>query len=140
MNQMKEVAKLLGVELNEEFYIEGYICLYKVGNEGLMYLSNKEWHIVRDSTLMLLLLGRLEIEKPILDKKEKEYLSAVIKPFRNKADVIIKYQLSANYSQIVIGVNSDNGYEIINLPMFKTKTMYKGMELKKQYSLEELGL
>ena len=37
-NKMSEVAKLLGLELNEEFKIEGYRCKYKLTNDGLFLI------------------------------------------------------------------------------------------------------
>jgi hypothetical protein len=80
-----------------------------------------------------------EIEVPdILDEKEKEYLSAVIKPFKNRISNISKYKrISDSFEYIVIGLKDAEGFI---LPRFQENTMYKGMELNKEYSLEELGL
>ena len=84
--------------------------------------------------------GWLESEyvPQILDKKEKEYLAAVIKPFRKR----IKYIKKIDYSN----VNNDQ-YLCITLandrcvlPNFKKGTMYTGMEANKVYTLKELGL
>lgn len=46
-NKMAEVAKLLGVKLEEEFKIEGYRCKYKLTYDGLMYWSyfDSKWLI-----------------------------------------------------------------------------------------------
>ena len=74
------------------------------------------------------------LEKEILDEKEKEYLSAVIKPFRDRIEFIAKRRMFDDY--ICIGLND----EAISLPYFKKGTMYKGMELYKEYTLKELGL
>lgn len=74
------------------------------------------------------------LEKEILDEKEKEYLSAVIKPFRDRVKFIAKRIMFDDY--ICIGLND----EAISLPYFKKGTMYKGMELYKKYTLKELGL
>ena len=74
----------------------------------------------------------------ILTEKEKAYLSAVIKPFRKR----IKYIRKIDHSS----VNNDQFICIVlagdrcGLPNFKTGTMYKGMEVDKDYTLEELGL
>lgn len=73
----------------------------------------------------------------ILDDVEKKYLSAVIKPFRNKVKSISKGASEANQEFIVI--DCKNGDETF-LPWFKAGTMYKGMERYKKYTLEELGL
>lgn len=71
----------------------------------------------------------------ILDKQEKEYLRAVIKPFRDKVKYIGK-NFSNGSEYISINVNG----EFVIFPYFKKGTMYKGMEQNKEYTLEELGL
>ncbi len=76
------------------------------------------------------------VEKEILDEEEKEYLSNVIKPFRDKVEYIIKFDLlPEEYISICLPE-----HETINLPCFKRGTMYKGMEIEEEYTLEELGL
>lgn len=74
------------------------------------------------------------IEKEILDKKEKEYLSAVIRPFRNRVEYIQKKDIGNEFIEIEL----DN--EFLYLPYFEKYTMYKGMELNKKYTLKELDL
>ena len=76
------------------------------------------------------------VEKEILDEEEKEYLSNVIKPFRDKIEYIVKkiYE-NEEYIKIVIKNDSD-----LFFPYFKKGTIYKGMEEEKEYTLEELGL
>lgn len=78
-------------------------------------------------------------EKPveILDKVEKKYLSYFIKPFKNRVIEIILKKGFENKQYIIIRIK---GEDPIYLPYFKPNTMYKGMELNKQYTLEELGL
>lgn len=93
--------------------------------------------------------GKLTIEKgqviekedkrEILDEVEKEYLRAVIKPFRKKIDYISKNIniLDHNKSEFIyIGLRGDS----MTFPNFKKNTMYKGMMSGKEYTLEELGL
>ena len=77
------------------------------------------------------------VHPQILDDAEKRYLSAVIKPFRNKVKVISKGYSDLDKEFIVI--RCKDGDEAC-LPYFKVGTMYKGMETNKEYSLEELGL
>lgn len=74
------------------------------------------------------------IEKEILDKKEKEYLSAVIRPFRNRVEYIQKKDIGNEFIEIEL----DD--EFFYLPYFEKYTMYKGMELNKKYTLKELDL
>lgn len=85
-------------------------------------------------------LGNIRImefkeKEEILDDAEKEYLSAVIKPFRDRVKYIKKNH-GNNFEYIHINVNG----EWLHFPYFKKDTMYKGMEVGKKYSLEEIGL
>ncbi len=85
----------------------------------------------------------LKVPEPILTDKEKEYLSNVIKPFRNKVIIISKldYKDRNEYEYVCIEhVEVYNDISFIILPCFKKGTMYKGMKADKEYSLEELGL
>ena len=81
-----------------------------------------------------------EYKEPILDDVEREYLSAVIKPFRNKVKNIVKIsgigKSKEQYIRIVLGE-----LDFMNFPNFNKNTgMYKGMEADRLYSLEELDL
>lgn len=76
-------------------------------------------------------------EKEILDDTEKRYLKAVIRPFKNRVRYITKEDCYDGDCYISIGL--DNG-EYINLPYFKKRTMYNGMEEDKEYTLKELKL
>lgn len=141
MNKMKEVAQLLGVELNEEFEVvrRDYRC--KITNEGLMKFSiaKGEWDKTIFSTMDLLLLGKFEVRKPILDKQEKEYLENVIRPFKDRVKHIIKRRdiYMADMEYITIDVKGEYG---IYFPYFEKGKMYKGMQAEKPYTLKELGL
>lgn len=80
-----------------------------------------------------------EYKEPILDDVEKDYLSAVIKPFRKRIKYIAIYEACYGSEQFV-HIELYDGDDDVNLPSFKANTMYKGMEPKKHYSLDELGL
>ena len=81
-----------------------------------------------------------EYSEPILTDSEREYLSAVIKPFRKKVKHIVKINLFGSPEEQFIRIVICN-LDFINLPNFNKNTgMYKGMEVDKLYSLEELGL
>ena len=149
-NKMKEVAKLLGVELEEEFKIKGFINKCKLSTYGLMYWSDTQQDWVLSCEIGELLTGLDEIvklhepQKPILDKEEKEYLSAMIKPFRNRIIYIMKtYEDDQSEFLEIRSKHYDAnkiGDELIMLPSFKKGTMYKCMRTDKEYTLEELGL
>ena len=87
-----------------------------------------------------------EVENPsseeILTKEEKDYLSAVIKPFRNR---VINIKKESGYSIECIKITLNplkvmTADDIVYLPNFIKWSMYKGMETDKEYTLEELGL
>ena len=83
-----------------------------------------------------------EAKEPVLDDVEKKYFSAVIKPFRKIIVTVSKHRLNNDLEYIAIRVKSlkEDKEENMCFPAFKIGTMYKGMELDKKYSLEELGL
>ena len=80
--------------------------------------------------------NKKEKNKPILDDAGKEYLSAVIRPFKDKVKCIRKRGTSRG-EYIEIGILNDSA---IILPYFEKGTMYKGMEANKEYTLKELSL
>lgn len=79
-----------------------------------------------------------EDKKEILDETEREYLKAVIKPFKKRVKFIRKTESNMLFEKelLQIQLNDDD----IALPYFEKNTMYKGMKLDKDYSLEELGI
>ena len=79
-----------------------------------------------------------EYKEPILDDVEKEYLLAVIKPFRKKISYIRKRKdvtKGKKYIQIEL-CDGDTMY----FPYLANDEMYKGMKLDRNYTLQELGL
>ena len=79
-----------------------------------------------------------EYKPPILDDVEKAYLSAVIKPFREDVRYIEKINHSCLNDKQYLRIELPGDY--CTLPLFEKGTMYKGMEVNKRYTLEELGL
>ncbi len=119
---------------NEDFDTEGRSnnC-YRVRYKGWRY---SYWFTVHD----------LEEVKDILTAKEKEYLSNIIKPFRDRVNLIRKSHSKLAddiyYKVIEISIKSLIPYwenEVIVLPAFKSD-LYSDMEIGKEYTLEELGL
>lgn len=80
-----------------------------------------------------------EEKKEILDKVEKNYLARVIKPFRDKVECIIKQKdaIKKGRNSLTISIKNDIP---ISFPDFDKNTMYKGMEVDKKYTLEDLGI
>ena len=86
-------------------------------------------------------------EHQILDKEEKKYLSNVIRPFANRMVSITKIKdwidEDSNFEVLEIALRlpcKNQDMEFVHLPYFEKGTMYKGMELNKEYTLEDLGL
>ena len=83
-----------------------------------------------------------EYKEQILDEVEKEYLKAVIKPFKKHVKTIMKAKQVATLYAITIDIEEKYNYEtFLQFPPFeKSSGMYQGMELGRMYTLEELGL
>ena len=132
---MKQVAKMLGVELGEEFRVEGFDDKFMLTPNGMFYYDeeDKKWEV----SLMIydILNGTREIVKPILDEKEKEYLSAVVKPFRDEVKHISKNRYDG---EEWIQIRTKSGLAL--LPPFKEGLMYNSMEAGKEYSVKELDI
>lgn len=145
MSHMEQVAKMLGVELGEKFRVEGFDDKFMLTLTGMFYydIEDSKW---QESLLIYdILKGTrkiIKIPKIILEEAEKEYLSNVIKPFRKRVIMITKRQYSPNTDYISISYLDieDSCQFRLELPIFKKGTMYKGMELNKEYTLEDLGL
>ena len=117
------------------------------------YSNKKRWR--DDSDLKELkdrvnTLGKIiKIEEPtyqtvyeskveILDEVEKRYLRGFIRPFRKDIETIRRlYSQTKEKDYIQIRYKDDRP---TNFPYFESNTMYKCMELNKNYTLEELGL
>ena len=152
MNYMKQVAELLGVELREKFKINSHGDV----SSDEYYIDETSIHEVCDGKindycyplLIALLNGSdtvIKLPKNILTEKEKEYLSSIISPFRNRVECISKYdyrsEYGSGYEYIKIKYNEIYDAQFsINLPCFEKGTMYTGMIKDKAYSLNELSL
>lgn len=108
--------------------------------------SNHQWVHHKDLYSDKFLNQTIEVEVPdILNKEEKEYLSAVIKPFRNQVTHIAKVHwttpkrkcIEIEYRENII---EDRMLVSLYFPYLPNDEMYKGMEDNRTYTLEELGL
>lgn len=126
-----DLAKLLQRLDNGTFIIDS--------DDGVELFTSNEGSYTED---MRRLLWWLEQDEPILDEVEKEYLSGIIKPWKEKVKFIAKYKTyDGNHEFININYLDTNiSLENVSLPSFKPNTMYRGMELDKEYTLKELGL
>lgn len=116
----------------------GQECNYRFNNldEQLRYACNDNASIVKVErpTHYKTVFERKE---EVLDETERKYLADVIRPFRDKVKYIYKGQEWGNIKEFIhIELKKD----ALDLPFFKKGTMYKGMEIDRNYTLEELGL
>lgn len=142
MNYIVEIADMLGVGLYKEFTIEGFEDTdFKLTVNGLFYYDNRTFTWEKSLLLDDILIGTRKIIKSILTEKEKEYLSAVIKPFKDRVAYIAKQQ-GMKYNEqlpiefIVIYVDDEK----IILPSYGKGALYKDMKLMEKYTVEDLGL
>lgn len=127
------LAHLHIVEHTGTTRLDGYITYVEIEYNGRIV---KEYACTNEAGIKKFLEWlEEEYEHTILTDKERAYLSAVIKPFREEVETIEKTSFSG-YEQLQIS----DGDTIMAFPCFEKGTMYKGMEVDKDYTLEELGL
>ena len=139
MNNMEQIAEMLGVKLYEDFRIK---AINEMIFEKKFFLTEyglfSEDSTVPISTILNdILNGQYKIVKlPLaLTKEEKDYLSEVVKPFRDKIEYI-KRLTSDSWDSIQM--ITDKG--VTAVLFFETDTRYKNMEPDREYTLQELGL
>ena len=143
-NKMSEVAKLLGLKLGEEFTIKGVNSSYrfKLTAIGLMssWRNSSKWN--SSGLLEDFITGHYQISKEtnlVLDAAEKRYLSQVIRPFKDRVISISKKRtIYGEFIDIKIDEAEDHGDSY--LLYFKPESMYKGMKVNREYTLDQLGL
>ena len=115
--------------------LDGYITYVEIEYDGKIV---KEYACTNEAGIKKFLEWLEEECVPeILTEREKAYLSAVIKPFRKKVEYVYKKCLEISKREY-LEISLENG--VISFPCFEKGTMYKGMEVDKKYTLEELGL
>lgn len=137
-NNKALLCKLFGNRYCDDFIfqgIEGYTASYDK-NSGF---NNMDFYNNRFFDL------EIEIDIPnILNKEEKEYLSAFIKSFRDKVISISRKIYTITRSGFIyqttyfIDIQVDKEFVICGFQI--QNNMYENMELDKEYTLEELGL
>lgn len=119
---------------------KGYAGKEKMIIDGLENIKIKDFEDDGDKVLKVKRPTKYETvykSNEILDEEEKEYLNAVIKPFRSNVRYIRKCESGWLNEEFIIIVLKK---EAISLPCFKKGTMYKRMITYKEYTIEELNL
>ena len=120
---------------NANIFIKTGYSLYVIDNITNCFLENKEVITFEVEKVEIPTYTEYIPPKPILDDKEKEYLSAVIRPFREKIKSIHKDCFKKEEFIYIYCKKFSNSF---GLPYFSKDTMYKGMELNREYTLEDL--
>ena len=122
---LQEGKRVRKINWEEDEYIymeEGKVCY---GRDNIGKYVNEKWLLLPDL--------------PLLDKKEKEYLGTILRPFKGRNIKITKKDYynrgTEEYIYIELGDIED-----LCFPNFKAGTMYKGLEVSKEYTPEELEL
>ena len=107
--------------------------------------SAKEMYSEKSTDVENLITKWLDMEhiEPILDDAERAYLSAVIKPFRERVWYIRKAiadDTSVYKCSYYIFIRFNDGTESMKFPVFHESEMYKGMSTARTYTPKELGL
>lgn len=82
---------------------------------------------------------KIEYDDNILTEKEKAYLSAVLKPFKEHKMIISKDDAIDGYNIVITAGDVEKEYHYF--PVFPYESeMYKGMEVDREYTPSELEL
>jgi len=127
-------------------YSNGEICIVKdiFVNVDERNIKHIHYHIVNEQNKTDLCLSGCSLEKArILDKQEHDYLRAVCKPFIKDIKKITKrdYGNYVGYIELIkfttLTYTNEN---LFQLPLFDSSFMYKGMEVNRYYTIEDLEL
>lgn len=123
-------------KINEEVIYKGrkwIVIRIIINKSGINYqiVNSPNWNTGYSS------VPENKLQKTLLDKEEKEYLEAVLKPFKDKVDCITKDSSLGGYYINVELCNGDN----LPFPDFSEQAdMYVNMKPERAYTLKELGL
>ena len=83
-----------------------------------------------------------EHNEPLLNDAERQYLEAVIRPFKDRAIGVTKYKFSNDYAWLYIDVAgvTESTFDGFSLPAFRKDSAYLDMKFDKEYTLKDLGL
>lgn len=151
MKTNDELLKFYGVEIGKSYRVtktyQGYenaigeiFTITKDAQNLLTYWKKTD----RCWSITSLNLYDYEECKELLDAEEKEYLKFIIKPFKKRAQYIIKTRDRLNDKEayfISIYIDNDGKEDFICFPDFYAEAnMYKNLMPGNKYTLEQLGL
>ena len=157
MKTFTEVEKTIARNIDEEYkWIardrDGHLCIYagKPRKEGNYWYSDDYYRLSYFNHLFPAI--KWDDEEPtrirdiynpqVLDDTEREYLKTVLKPFHEKVKYVEKVPAHVfdedNWEEYVFV--AFYGRDLFAFPNFDAGSMYAGMELNKEYKLDELGI
>ncbi len=160
MKTKEELLNFYGVEIGKKYRVYDHIYDWNAGFDGKIFevgvnavydnlfieFDNDDMGCFESSSYKINFLDNLYYcDAAVLDKEESEYLSNVIKPFKNRVIYIAlnRYQFDDEEQDYIVICLKSRVFslgEIISLPCFKPGMMYKGMTPNKRYTLTDLGL
>ena len=131
-------------------YINGRNIVYYKPIENIAAMTEpasttKELYSEESATFKNIILKWLdqEHEEQVITDTEREYLAAVIKPFRDRVEYIEKVVADGKdccYTDCYIFIRFTDKSNDMSFPVFCENDMYNGMEMYKKYTPKELWL
>ena len=140
----KKIKDLTKEELERYLNSYNYVSSYKDNEkyvESIFMLKDRYLYgkpILSDEFLNT----EIDIPQPhILDKEEHDYLIAVCKPYKVKYIRKYETEMGNQYIEIVVKSSVYCGLtEGLTMSYFTKDTMYEGMEVDKEYTIQDLEL
>src|SRR5574344_1964492 len=140
----KKIRDLTKEELERYLNSYNYVSSYKDNEKFVESIFMLKYRYLYSKPILSdeFLNTEIDIPQPhILDKEEHDYLRAVCKPYKVKFITLNQWVGNIYYLKMVVEDKSTStGRGVLELPLFKKDTMYKGMKLGKEYTIEDLEL
>ena len=145
------IANYFGLDVGTVFEIERLPGHFKFDYKDLLLwqgcnMRPDEWLYNNEHILVDLIAGRKHIKpRELLTDAERAHIKSVIEPYGYDVWDIRKVQNSKDTQKIVITYDYGrvrdplDSFEV-SLPFFDNDTMFTGLQLNKDYTLEELGI
>ena len=145
------IANYFCLDVGTIFQIEGLPGYFKFDHKGMLLWQGRnmrpdEWLSNNEYILVGLIAGRKHIKpRELLTDAERAHIKSVIEPYGYDVWDIRKIQNSQDTQMIVItydycGTRDPLDSFEVSLPFFDNNTMFTGLQLNKDYTLEELGI
>ena len=136
--KLKELLRAIPKSTDIKVYLDGIYEEKKLITDYTEYKENDVFIVApsyNEDDVICIALKKSDI----LNEAEKEYLSNIIKQFRDKVFCIVKEIYDdVWFISIVVDFNKSKR-KTINVPLFRND-MYKNMKENHLYTLKELGL